>query len=84
MTREIVEVQLTYSVVEEFVKDRRVGGHLRSSEEGPHPTEAASILDSPRRLLESTSGRIVNGRNENRRSAGEFVDELLLKRLHPG
>ena len=80
---QVVDVRLTGSVVEIFLKNRRVASHLRSYHKGRHVTESAHMPDSHRRYLEWTPGRIVVWAEKNGPETAAFVDALMKSRPHP-
>lgn len=79
----VVEVRLTSTTVEVFMKSQRVASHLRSYQRGRHVTEPAHMPDSHRRYLEWTPGRIVGWAEKNGPSTARFVEGLLHSRPHP-
>jgi transposase len=83
LAREVVDVRVTSTVVEVFVKGRRVAAHQRSYDRGRHVTDAAHMPDSHRRYLEWTPGRIVAWANKTGPATGAFITELLTRRPHP-
>jgi len=80
---QVVEVRVTNSVVEIFMKNQRVASHLRSYHRGRHVTDAAHMPDSHRRYLEWTPGRIVAWAQKNGPSTGAFIEALMRSRPHP-
>jgi len=79
----VVEVRLTSTTVEVFMKSQRVASHLRSYLKGRHVTEPAHMPDSHRRYLDWTPGRIVGWAEKNGPSTALFVEGLLQSRPHP-
>ena len=79
----VVEVRLTSTNVEVFMKSQRVASHLRSYLKGRHVTEPAHMPDSHRRFLEWTPGRIVSWAQKNGPSTAAFVEALMTSRPHP-
>jgi transposase len=83
LAREVVDVRVTNTTVEVFVKGRRVAAHPRSYDRGRHVTDPAHMPDSHRRYLEWTPGRILAWANKTGPSTAAFIAELLTRRPHP-
>jgi transposase len=83
LAREVVDVRVTNTTVEVFVKSRRVAAHARSYDKGRHVTDAAHMPAAHRRYLEWTPGRILAWANKTGPATGAFISELLTRRPHP-
>jgi transposase len=83
LAREVVDVRVTNTTVEVFVKNRRVAAHARSYDKGRHVTDAAHMPAAHRRYLEWTPGRILAWANKTGPATGAFISELLTRRPHP-
>ncbi len=78
-----VEVRLTASVVEVFLRHRRVASHLRSLRRGQHTTDPAHMPASHRRHLEWTPSRIENWAEKTGPATAELVRGVMESRPHP-
>ncbi len=76
----VVEMRLSATTDEVFMKSQRVASHLRSYSKGRHVSEPAHLPDSHRRYLEWTPGRIVNWASKNGPSTALFVEGLMASR----
>jgi transposase len=83
LTGQQVEVRLTASVVEVFLRHRRVASHLRSFRRGYHTTDPAHMPASHRRHLEWTPSRIENWAEKTGPSTAELVRGVMESRPHP-
>ena len=83
LARDVVDVRVTSTVIEVFVKGQRVAAHQRSYDKGRHVTDAGHMPDSHRRYLEWTPGRILAWANKTGPATGAFISELLTRRPHP-
>ena len=80
---QVVEIRLTSTTVEVFLKNKRVASHPRSYHKGRHATQSAHMPDSHRRYLEWTPGRIVHWAQKTGPSTAAFVEALMASRPHP-
>jgi transposase len=83
LTGQQVEVRLTASVIEVFLRHRRVASHLRSFRRGYHTTDPAHMPASHRRHLEWTPSRIENWAEKTGPSTAELVRGVMESRPHP-
>jgi transposase len=83
LVSERVEVRLTASVVEVFLRHRRVASHLRSFKRGHHTTDPAHMPASHRRHLEWTPSRIERWAEQTGPSTAELVRGVMESRPHP-
>jgi transposase len=82
-TGERVDIRLTASVVEIFVRGRRVASHLRSYVRGRHTTDPAHRPESHRRHLEWPPERIVSWAEKTGPETAALVKGVLESRPHP-
>ena len=80
---ELCDVRLTASVVEIFLRARRIASHLRSYKRGGFTTDPTHMPESHRRHLEWTPSRIVSWAQKTGPATGEFAEGILNSRLHP-
>ena len=80
---ERVEVRLTVSAVEIFLRHRRVASHLRGFKRGHHTTDSAHMPASHRRHLEWTPSRIERWAEKTGPSTAELVRGVMESRPHP-
>lgn len=78
-----VDVRLTASVVEIFVRGRRVASHLRSYQRGRHTTDPNHMPASHRRHLGWTPSRIVAWAEKTGPATAELVRGVMESRPHP-
>ncbi len=80
---ERVDVRLTASVVEIFLRGRRVASHLRSYVHGKHTTDRAHMPESHRRHLEWPPHRLLNWAEKTGPQTAALVKGVLESRPHP-
>jgi len=80
---QVAEVRSSATVVEVFVRGRRVASHLRSSRPGRHTTERDHMPESHRRHLEWSPSRIVRWGEQSGPATGALVAAILASRPHP-
>jgi transposase len=80
---ETCDLRLTASVVEIFLRGRRIASHLRSYKRGGFTTDPSHMPESHRRHLEWTPSRIVNWAKETGPATAEFAEGVLESRPHP-
>jgi len=83
LVRETADIRISASVVEFFVRGRRVASHVRSSERYRATTDPAHMPEAHRRHLEWTPGRLIAWAGETGPSAGRLVAELIARKPHP-
>ena len=83
LAREHVDVRLSRSTVELFLRGRRVASHLRSDARGRHTTTAEHMPESHRRHLEWTPGRIVRWAERTGPQTASLVTAVMGSRPHP-
>lgn len=82
-TGERVDIRLTQSVVEIFVRGHRVASHLRSYVRGRHTTDPAHRPESHRRHLEWPPERIVRWAEQTGPETAAMVKGVMASRPHP-
>jgi len=80
---ERVDVRLSATTVELFLRSRRIASHLRSSARGGYTTLAEHMPQSHRRHLEWTPGRIVRWAEETGPKTASLVQAVMESRPHP-
>jgi len=80
---ERVDVRLSATTVEIFLRGRRVASHLRSRVRGGYTTAAEHMPESHRRHLEWTPGRIVRWAEETGPQTASLVKAVMESRPHP-
>ncbi len=80
---EVCDVRLTASVVEIFLRARRIASHLRSYKRGGFTTDHNHMPESHRRHLEWTPSRIVSWAQKTGPATAEFAEGVLESRQHP-
>ncbi|MHB8590316.1 MAG: Mu transposase domain-containing protein [Candidatus Dormibacteraceae bacterium] len=80
---ERVDIRLTASVVEIFLRGRRVASHLRSYQRGKHTTDRAHMPESHRRHLEWPPHRLVNWAERTGPQTAALVKGVMESRPHP-
>ena len=83
LLRREVDVRLSEKTVEIFLAGKRVAGHLRSSRQGSHSTNAEHMPKSHRAHLEWTPGRLLNWALEIGPHTRDLVKHLLWHKPHP-
>jgi len=83
LARERVDVRLSATTVEIFLRGRRVASHLRSHVRGGYTTTREHMPESHRRHLEWTPGRIVRWAEETGPQTASLVKALMERRPHP-
>jgi len=81
--RERVDMRLSATTVEIFLRGRRIAGHLRSHVRGGYTTAAEHMPESHRRHLEWTPGRIVRWAEETGPQTASLVKAVMESRPHP-
>ena len=82
-TGERVDIRVTASVVEIFLRGRRVASHLRSYVRGRHTTDPAHRPESHRRHLEWSPERILNWAEKTGPETAALVKGVMESRPHP-
>ena len=82
-TGERVDIRVTASVVEIFLRGRRVASHLRAYERGRHTTTPAHRPESHRRHLEWPPERIVSWAEKTGPETAALVKGVMESRPHP-
>lgn len=82
-TGERVDIRLTASVVEIFLRGRRIASHLRSYVRGRHTTDPAHRPESHRRHLEWPPERIVSWAEKTGPETAAMVKGVMESRPHP-
>ena len=82
-TGERVDVRLTGSVVEIFLRGRRIASHLRSYLRGKHTTDPAHRPESHRRHLEWPPERLVSWAEATGPETAALVKGIMESRPHP-
>ena len=82
-TGERVDIRLTASVVEIFLRGRRIASHLRSYVRGKHTTDPAHRPESHRRHLEWPPSRIVSWAEKTGPETAALVKGVMESRPHP-
>jgi len=82
-TGERVDVRLTASTVEIFLRGRRIASHLRSYLRGRHTTDPAHRPESHRRHLEWPPERLVSWAEASGPQTAALVKGILEARPHP-
>jgi transposase len=77
------DIRLTATVVEIFLRGRRVASHPRSHLRGRHTTDRAHMPDSHRRHLEWSPGRIIRWAEKTGPATAELAEAILTSRPHP-
>ncbi len=80
---ERVDVRLSDSTVEFFLRGRRIASHLRSSVRGGYTTTSEHMPESHRRHLEWTPSRIVRWAEETGPQTAALVSAVMAGRPHP-
>ncbi len=80
---ERVDVRLSATTVEIFLRGRRVASHLRSQVRGGYSTLAEHMPESHRRHLEWTPARIVRWAEETGPQTASLVKAVMESRPHP-
>ena len=82
-TGERVDVRLTASTLEIFLRGRRIASHLRSYQRGKYTTDPAHRPESHRRHLEWPPDRIVNWAERAGPETAALVKGIMESRPHP-
>jgi transposase len=82
-TGERVDVRLTASTVEIFLRGRRIASHLRSYQRGKYTTDPGHRPESHRRHLEWPPDRIVNWAEQTGPETAALVKGIMESRPHP-
>jgi transposase len=82
-TGERVDLRLTASVVEIFLRGKRIASHLRSYQRGRHTTDAAHRPESHRRHLDWPPERIVSWAEKTGPETAALVKGVMESRPHP-
>ena len=77
------DIRVSATIVEVFVRGRRVASHLRSAEPARHTTDPGHMPESHRRHAEWSPGRIVRWASGTGPATGELVRAILASRPHP-
>ena len=83
LVHERCDVRLTATVVEIFLRGRRVASHVRSYRRGGYTTDPAHMPESHRRYSEWTAGRILNWAAETGPATAQVAKYILEHRPHP-
>ena len=83
LVHESCDVRLTATVVEIFLRGRRVASHVRSHVRGGFTTEPAHMPESHRRYQEWTPGRILNWAAETGPATAQVAQQILRSKPHP-
>jgi transposase len=81
--RQAVDVRLTVSTIEVFLKGERIATHRRSARKGSHTTLAEHMPKAHQRHLEWTPGRFLNWAQTIGPATRTLVQHLLEHRAHP-
>ncbi len=82
-TGERVDLRLTASVVEIFLRGKRVASHLRSYQRGRHTTDPTHRPESHRRHLDWPPERIVSWAEKTGPETAALVKGVMESRPHP-
>ncbi len=82
-TGQRVDIRLTASVVEIFLRGRRIASHLRSYLRGRHTTDPGHRPESHRRHLEWPPERIVSWAEQTGPQTAALVKGVMESRPHP-
>ena len=80
---ERVDIRLTASIVEIFLRGRRVASHLRSYLRGKHTTDRSHMPESHRRHLEWPPHRLLSWAEKTGPQTAELVKGVMESRPHP-
>jgi transposase len=80
---EALECRYTDSVVELYLRDRRVASHRRLSGRGHSSTKAEHMPSTHRAHATWTPSRLITWAEKTGPATGAFVTELLARRKHP-
>jgi transposase len=83
LVHEHCDVRLTATVIEVFLRGRRVASHARSYVRGGYTTDPAHMPESHRRYQEWTPGRILNWAAETGPATAQVAQHILQTRPHP-
>ena len=78
-----VEARLTATVVEIFLKGRRIASHRRRWGRGQYATDPAHMPRSHREHAEWTPSRIIHWAKETGPSTAQLVEKIMDERRHP-
>jgi transposase len=80
---ERVDIRLTASTIEIFLRGRRVASHLRSYQRGQHTTDSAHMPESHRRHLEWPPHRLVSWAEKTGPQTATLITGVMESRPHP-
>ncbi len=83
LVHERCDVRLAATVVEIFLRGRRVASHVRGYKRGGYTTDPAHMPESHRRYREWTPGRILNWAAETGPATAQVAKYILDHRPHP-
>ena len=81
--REQVDVRLTETTVEVYLKGRRIASHRRSLRKGRHTTLPEHMPPSHRKYAEWTPERIIRWAAKTGPSTAELARRIIASRMHP-
>jgi transposase len=83
LIREKLDVRLTATTLEAFLKGERVAAHIRSLVPHRHTTLKEHMPPSHQKYLEWTPSRILSWAKKIGPKTAELIEKIILSRLHP-
>lgn len=80
---EVVEVRLSASTVEIYLRNRRITSHIRSFVRGGHTTQPEHMPKSHQKHLEWTPSRLIRWGEKTGPHTAKLVEAILISKRHP-
>ena len=83
LCREVIEVRITTTTIEVFLKGKRITSHIRSFEKYRHTTKPEHMPDKHRYQLECTPTKIIEWAGKIGPNTKELVKKIIESREYP-